>query len=175
MRLRKSRRPYPCAIEVTLMSLIREYQAEDARQLEECIVELQDFERRIDARLADGRTIAGHYLQYILSRCDETDGKIFVAEVDGRMAGFVSVWAKVKTRQIEESEYEYAYISDLVVLPEHRGQSIGRALLRRAEDYAVQQGATLLRIAVLAKNEAARNLYARFGFEERLVELSKNL
>ncbi len=157
------------------MSAIREYRPEDVEEVEECIVELQDHERRIDEKLADGRTIAKQYLQDMLARCDETDGKVFVAEVDGRLAGFVSVRARVLKRQLEEREYEYAYIADLVVLPQYRGRGLGRALLQRAEDYAVQQGATLLRIAVLAKNEVARNLYKQFGFEERVVELSKNL
>ena len=157
------------------MTLIREYDDADAQQLEECFVELQDNERRIDAYLADSRSVSKSYLEYMFGRCAETAGKVFVAEVDGRVAGFVSVWAKVKAKVVEEREYEYAYVSDLVVLAKYRGRGLGRSLLLKAEGYAAGQGARLLRIGVLARNEVARGLYRSCGFEDRVVEMSKEL
>ena len=157
------------------MPLIREYEERDARGLEECFIELQDYEGRIDPYLADSQSVLKSYLEYMFNRGAESSGKVFVAEVDERVAGFISVWAKVKSRGIEEKEYEYAYISDLVVLPAHRSLGLGRALLQRAEDYARGQGAEVLRIGVMAKNEGARRLYRSYGFEDRLIEMSKSL
>lgn len=157
------------------MMLIREYKEKDARQLEECFVELQDYEGRIDPYLADGQAVLKRYLEYMFNRCAETSGKVFVADVKDKVAGFVSVWARVQAKAIEEKEYDYAYISDLVVLPSHRGLGLGRALLERAEEYARGQGAQVLRIGVLAKNEGARALYQNYGFEERLIEMTKSL
>jgi ribosomal protein S18 acetylase RimI-like enzyme len=157
------------------MSLIREYRDEDAPRLRECLVKLQEYERGMDGLLAEGELIAARYIEFILARCAETGGRVFVAEDEGRVVGFVSVWAKVESRAIEERVYEYAYVSDLVVLGTHRGRGLGRALLRRAEEHARGEGATLLRIAVLAKNDGARRLYESFGFEERLLELTKAL
>ena|SRR5215207_7293971 len=157
------------------MSLIRAYRDEDAPRLRECFVELQEYERRMDALLAEGESVAERYLEFLLARCAETRGRVFVAEDEGRVVGFVSVWAKMKSRAIEEREYEYAYVSDLVVLGTRRGRGLGRALLLRAEEHARGEGATLLRIAVLAKNEGARRLYERHGFEQRLLELTKTL
>lgn len=136
---------------------------------------MQEHERRLDPYLAEAGAVAQKYLAYLHTRCAETEGRIFVAEDEGRVVGFVSVWARVKSRQIEEVEHEYAYISDLVVLSSHRRRGAGRALLTRAEQYAVSRGATRLRLGVLAKNDSARALYWRQGFEERLLELEKNL
>ncbi|MEW6732854.1 MAG: GNAT family N-acetyltransferase [Acidobacteriota bacterium] len=158
-----------------MMNIIREYRNEDAQQVERCLIELQDYERQIDSHLIDGKTIAKKYLEHMFSRCLETNGKVFVVDVDNSVVGFVSIWAKVKSRAIEEQQYEYAYISDLVVLADYRGRGLGRALLQKAEDYAVLQGARLLRIAVLAKNHTAKELYHNFGFQDRLIELSKSL
>jgi ribosomal protein S18 acetylase RimI-like enzyme len=155
------------------MDLIREYEDSDAAELEECFVELQDFELRLDAYLADSRTVVKQYLAHMFSRCAETEGKVFVAESEQRVAGFISVWAKVKAKMIEEKEYEYAYISDLVILPAYRGRGLGHALLSKAEEYARAAGATTLRIGVLAKNDVARNLYQKFGFADRVIEMSK--
>jgi len=164
-----------CEQSVTEMSLIREYRAGDYEEVCACFVELQDYERGIDKHIADGASVAKKYLDYMFSRCAETGGTVFVAELEARVVGFVSIWTKIKMKAIEESEYEYAYVSDLVVLKEHRGRGAGKALLQRAEQYARLEGAKILRIGVLAKNEVARSLYNKLGFEERIVELSKGL
>lgn len=154
---------------------VREYEARDAAALEECFVELQESERALDPLLREGRGAAEEYLAHMFSRCAETEGKVFVAEAGGRVVGFVSVWAKIRSRAVEEVDYEYAYVSDLVVLGAHRGLGLGRGLLRRAEEHAAQRGARLLRIAVYATNVGARRLYEGLGFRERVVELSKSL
>lgn len=157
------------------MILIREYRAEDYEQVSACFIELQEHERAIDEHIAEGARVVKKYLDYMFSRCEETGGKVFVAERDESVIGFVSVWTKIRMKAIEESEYEYAYVSDLVVSKEHRGLGAGKALLQRAEEYARLEGAKILRIGVLTKNEVARNLYNELGFEERIVELSKGL
>ncbi|HEV2864044.1 MAG TPA: GNAT family N-acetyltransferase [Pyrinomonadaceae bacterium] len=157
------------------MSAVRAYRDHDAPDLEACFVELQEFERRLDPLLVEGRFVARRYLEYLFARCAETGGAVFVAEEDGRAVGFVSVWARVRARLIEEREYEYAYVSDLVVLHAYRGRGLGRALLRRAEEHARAAGAKILRIGVLAKNDPARRLYSASGFEDRVVEMTKPL
>lgn len=154
---------------------IREYEERDAAALEVCFVELQESERLLDPHLREGGAAAGEYLAHMFRRCAETEGKVFVAEAGGSVVGFVSVWARVQSRAVEEEQYEYAYVSDLVVLRAHRGRGLGRALLRRAEEYAARRGARLLRIAVYATNVGARRLYEGAGFRERVVELSKSL
>src|ERR1700694_3061425 len=128
--------------------LIREFQPDDRRQVEECIAELQDFSKRLYSKMAQGQTVAAKYLEHLLARCGEWNGEIFVAEIDSRVVGMACVYAKIKSKEPDEEEYEYAYISDLVVLPDYRGTGIGRVLLRRAEDYAKHREATLLRINV---------------------------
>lgn len=153
---------------------IREYRPEDIRQVELCLAELQDFSKLIYENVADGG-IAPRYLQHLLTRCRETNGKIFVVESEGRVVGMVCVYATIKSEALDEEEYEYAYVSDLVILAAHQGKGMGRALLKRAEDHARSQGATLLRIHVLAKNEVARKMYIRCGFDEHVVALQKKL
>jgi ribosomal protein S18 acetylase RimI-like enzyme len=100
---------------------------------------------------------------------------VFVADVAGKVVGFVSVWARVPPTEPDEPQTEYAYISDLVVLTPFRQRGLGRALLERAECYAREQQARVIRIGVLAQNVIARQLYLDRGFTERRIELSKNL
>lgn len=157
------------------MTLIREYRPEDAGQVEECFIELQEFERRIEPRRIEGKLVAKKYLKHMFDRCAQTQGKVFVLEDDNKVVGFVSVWAKMKVNGLVNEESEVAYISDLVVVAAYRGQGWGRALLQRAEDYARASGATMLSIGVLAENTQARSLYSAFGFRENQVEFLKPL
>ena len=56
-------------------------------------------------------------------------------------------------------------IHDVVVHPQHRGKSIGTALLRAVEKYAREQGYCKLSLEVRTDNPAER-LYRRLGFTD---------
>ncbi len=154
--------------------MIREYQPQDQQQVEACFVELQDFLHRLEPNVLEGKA-AGKYFDFMFARCVETSGKVFVAEVDTQVVGFVCVWGKVPSEGLDEEPSEYAFISDLVVLPAYRGRSVGHALLQQAEEYARLQGATTLQLTVLANNTRARKLYNRQGFGDYHVLQVKRL
>lgn len=156
------------------MDGIREYRPEDAQQVEKCFVELQDFLHRLEPTVLEGKA-AKKYLDYMFASCAETQGKVFVAEVDNQIVGFVSLWVKVKSEALDEEPAEYAFISDLVVLPAYRGRGLGRALLQKAEEYALLQGATTLKLEVLARNTVATEVYKNHGFHKYQILLVKSL
>lgn len=152
---------------------IREYEPRDAAALRECVVELQEFERRIDPRLRLGEEMADAHCAHLHDRCREARGQILVATVDGVVAGFASVIAEEPFTNPDEPPGTYAVVSDLVVLERCRGRGIGRRLLVRAEVFARDAGATELRIGVLSANAGARALYADVGFEPYSETLAK--
>ena len=98
-----------------------------------------------------------------------------MAEVGDHVAGFVGVLTKVSTEEPDEDQTDYAYISDLVVLPSYRGHGLGRHLIQHAEAFARDRGAKVVRVGVLAKNRAARELYRNMGFADYQVQLVKQL
>ena len=155
--------------------MIRAYQPEDQQQVEQCIVELQDFERALEPDRVEGRTIARRYLQELLTTCEQKRGSLFVAEADGAVIGFVCAWLEQEPESYLTSLADYAYISDLAVLPAYRQQGYGLALLQRTEVFALEQGATALRINALAKNDAARAAYRKAGFRNYEISLLKPL
>jgi GNAT superfamily N-acetyltransferase len=55
------------------------------------------------------------------------------------------------------------YLEDLFVKPEHRGRGIGRLLLERLAQIAVDRGCGRLEWAVLDWNESAIRFYERLG------------
>ena len=152
---------------------IRVYRDDDAGAIRECIVELQDYERTLDPRLRPGTDMATQYLTQMLDRCGVYAGRILIVECDGKVAGFATVLARMPFQELDDPPGEYALVSDLVVLEQFRRRGYGTALLRAAEQYAVDQGATELLIGVLSANQIARRLYLQEGFNSHREVLSK--
>lgn len=57
-------------------------------------------------------------------------------------------------------------VHDLFILPEHRGQGVGRALLRATEVEANERGCVKLTLEVWENNRRARRMYEHFGFQQ---------
>jgi GNAT superfamily N-acetyltransferase len=156
--------------------VVREYDRDtDTDGIRACLVELQDFERRIDSRMPAGVEIANIYISDALSKCAECHGRIFVADEEGEIAGYATVFAKVRSGALDDGDLEYAYVADLVVRETYRGRGFGRRLIAKAETYARDEGAKWLRIGVLAANEDARSLYISSGFSELHIDFEKEL
>jgi len=156
--------------------VIRDYEpSRDRDQLRACVVELQEFERGLEPRLPRGEEMADQYLAFMLERCARTSGRVFIAEIDHAVVGFVAVLANVPQEEPDEDRAPYAYVSDLVVRSAYRRRGLGRALLEEAERFARGAGASLLRVGVLALNEGARRLYGSMGFADYTVQLVKPL
>lgn len=85
--------------------------------------------------------------------------RLKVAEVfeNGKMCiiGYVGFWFIV----------DEAHISTLAVHPNYRGKGIGEHLLQDALDDAVMRGAQVATLEVRISNDAAVQLYKKFGFE----------
>ena len=159
-----------------LVMIVREYvHHADFDGIRACLIELQDFERRIDPRKPAGDQIAVAYISDALSQCAEYHGRIFVAEEKGEIAGYATVLAKMRSGSLDDGNLEYAYLADLVVRAAYRGRGIGRELIAKAETYARDEGAKWLRVCVLAENEGARHLYSTSGFSELYVDFEKDL
>ena len=63
-------------------------------------------------------------------------------------------------------------IHDLAVLPEYRGQGIGRKLLEGVEQKAREMGCCKITLEVQENNHRARQLYETVGFAQAVYEKS---
>ena len=161
---------------VDARDVIRAYEPDrDRDRLRVCIVELQEFERALEPALPPGEAMADAYLAFLLKRCSTGSGRVFVAEVDHAVVGFIGVLPSVAPDEPDEDRAPYASITDLLVLAAYRRRGIGRALLDHAEQFARDSGARILRVGVLAKNQIAGTLYRQMGFIDYHVQLVKRL
>ena len=60
---------------------------------------------------------------------------------------------------------EVVWVTDLAVAPEWRKRGVGLALLKAAENWAMERGGRILFIEMTAKNNPAIRLAQKFGFE----------
>lgn len=60
-----------------------------------------------------------------------------------------------------------AYLEELYVVPERRGQGLGRALLEASMEHARERGAAHIDLATSETDAAARALYESAGFTNR--------
>jgi ribosomal protein S18 acetylase RimI-like enzyme len=125
--------------------------------------------------MPSGSEIVDDYVPQMLDRCIECDGTVLVAEVDGEVAGFATILARVESEDIEDGGIEYGLVSDLVVASRFRRQGLGRKLLEAAESYAKANKVRWLRIGVLAENDSANALYDSLNFKKLYVEREKDL
>lgn len=155
---------------------IRPYHStHDMPALRICFLALQDHEHEFNPKAPLGVEIVDEYVAFMLHRCSECAGQIFLAEVDERVAGFVCVLARIPRAEPDDSDVYYAEVSELSILPEYRNQGIGSALLQHAETYAYEQAASSFRVRVDARNQGALRLYKRLGFAETVITLAKTL
>jgi ribosomal protein S18 acetylase RimI-like enzyme len=96
--------------------------------------------------------------RYMRQLIDSASSATWIAEEDGRMAGFAIVeWS-------EETTGTIAYIQTLEVAPDWRVQGVGGELLRRIEGSARDAGSQAIWLHVHAENDAAIRLYHAHGY-----------
>lgn len=83
---------------------------------------------------------------------------IFVAELDGRIVGYVSTW--------QDCEAGIGHIPNLAVAAECRGHGLGRKLIEYVLDHFRRCGLTHAKIETLAQNAVGEHLYQSLGFRE---------
>lgn len=138
--------------------------------------DLQLHERQYYDRTRPPEDMGAWYIALLQREVAESAGHLLVAERDGRIAGYASLFAVVSSEEHkDEIPHTYALVGDLGVLAPLRGQGIGEALMLECERLARAAGQKWLRLGVLARNEAARRFYARAGFAEVLLTLEKTL
>lgn len=79
----------------------------------------------------------------------------------GRAVGFASAQLVISTAEGALS----AWVEDVIVAGDHRGQGLGRALIQRLLAWARQQGATRAQLLVDMDNLPALSFYDRLGWQ----------
>jgi ribosomal protein S18 acetylase RimI-like enzyme len=142
---------------------IRPYRPEELPALREILVEAFNGVSIDQGMEREFGHINGHDWQWRKDRHLDLDvardpGGIFVIELDGRIAGFISTWM--------DREAGIGYIPNLVFVPECRGRGLGRRAIEFALDRFREAGLSHAKIETLVQNEVGTHLYTSIGFRE---------
>ena len=146
----------------------------DAESLRGCIIDHQNFHRSLEPSWPSGDAIIGDYVAYLEAECAVHNGCIIMADYAEQTAGFVCVVASTHGESPEDPA-PFAWVHDIFVKPEHRRQGVATVLMAEAERFARSQGARVLRLGVLDRNDNAREFYVRHEFREHAHVLTKTL
>ena len=86
----------------------------------------------------------------------------FIAWLEAKPIGLINCFEGYSTFKAKP----LLNVHDIAVLSGHRGQGVGQALLKAAEDYARKRGCCKLTLEVLSGNAQALSSYIRFGFTQ---------
>jgi [ribosomal protein S18]-alanine N-acetyltransferase len=82
-----------------------------------------------------------------------------VIELGSEIAGYCGAWIVV----------DEAHITNIALLPEHRGKGLGEALMRKVMEMARRMGARTMTLEVRVSNDTAKSLYRKLGFQDGAI------
>jgi ribosomal protein S18 acetylase RimI-like enzyme len=103
---------------------------------------------------------SGPQRNVFLAHLARDDAEVFVAEIDGAIAGAVSLWIQPRLNWTTPQ----AWIPDLYVDPAFRRLGAARALLDACVEHARSRGCHVLVLESGHERAAAHQLYESYGF-----------
>ena len=154
---------------------IRRAEARDAGTLGRLGAALMRTHYAFDAQrfLEPGEDAESGYAEFLVSRLDDRESIVLVAEHAGHIVGYV--YAAIEPLSWKELRDRCGYIHDLLVTDEARRTGVGDALLTQAIDWLRQQGMPRVVLGTAAQNENARRLFERRGFRATMIEMTLEL
>ena len=158
---------------------IREYNQNDIGQIKNLLVQLQDYIIKMDKYNLNilSPKYREEYFEYMLNDCISNEGKIFVAEYENKIAGFVAGFVQ---NYDERDKLDYAcpkkgIVSELVVDQNFRNDGISGLLLDKIENYFKNIKCEFIQIDVFVYNQVAEHFYKKKGYENRMLTMFKKV
>jgi len=159
--------------------LIREFKQEDVSFLESFMEEFGRYIMSIDSlkRIQHKPGGAKYFLNKMIKETQDYNGKVFVAVYENKIVGFIGGYIKMQSDEelMEDKKETQGYVSELFIEEKLREKGVGSVLMSKMEEYFITQGCEVIRLAVFSSNKPARSLYEKLGYQERSINLLKEL
>lgn len=104
-------------------------------------------------------------------KIESEDGHIFIAKEDKEMAGYISLTVKESAPVF--SRGDKLKISELFIKEEYRRKGYASELIRKADKVFQNKNCSTIELEVNKKNESAKELYEKNGFEVERFRMIK--
>jgi ribosomal protein S18 acetylase RimI-like enzyme len=102
--------------------------------------------------------------EYILRQIEEPDARLYIAEAEGQIVGFVSAFVRDTPSVPILVPRRFAFVDNLFVREDLRRAGIGRALMTQVEQWALAQEASEMELTVYEFNIDAIEFYRGLGY-----------
>ncbi|MDQ1095283.1 MULTISPECIES: GNAT family N-acetyltransferase [Chryseobacterium] len=99
--------------------------------------------------------------QFLTERIENGDSKIFVAEIEERLVGFVQLYPLFSSTRMKR----YWLLNDLFVNESYRGKGFSKKLIEQAKEMAQSTDACGILLETGKSNDIGNKLYPSCGFE----------
>jgi len=113
------------------------------------------------------------YGRFLMSRLDDPDSVVLVAERAGAIVGYV--YAGLEPLNWRELRAPCGFVHDVYVEAGARRQAIGDRLVQAAIAWVATKGMPRVVLWSAARNDAAQRLFDRLGFRRTMVEMTLDL
>lgn len=105
-----------------------------------------------------------YHLDNLTKEFYEAGSLLLLAFFEGKVVGFVRLRVSDEVNQYLGTNH--IELQRLYVHPEFQNRKVGKLLMERALDYAIEKKVTWMWLGVWEKNEDAQRFYYRWGFEK---------
>lgn len=159
---------------------IREYREGDFESVINLMTSLQSYFAEIDISGEkiefENRNSAEEYVRKALKDDDEMDGKMYVAESGDKIVGFVQGVIIEHNKDIAfkltHKKRIDGWIGLLFVHPDFRGKGLAQSLIGKIREYFKNNNCVSMRLKVDSNNKLALNVYTKYGFAPRDLEMA---
>ena len=99
-----------------------------------------------------------------------SSGNLYVADVDGTVVGVLEVTYKHVESPAHVSR-DVVFIDSMAVDTDFRGKGIGHQFFEKAKELKTVSGSDGIELQVNAKNIAAYEMYKKYGFTEKSINM----
>ena len=135
--------------------------------------EMMDYHSRFDARFRFAPTARRDVERHILETLRSRSARVFVAEADGRVIGYIL--GEIHARRPIYPVGTYGFIADISVTESHRRSGVGRALVETMLAWFTREKATAVELFVADANPTSMAFWRAMGFGEYLRLLRREL
>lgn len=162
--------------------MIREMNLNDRKDIDKMQFDLQKYFSEIDQthEFQSYKDIddAHLYMQKMIDDVNNMDGKIFIAEENGKITGFIQ-GVIIEHKKGADIFYDLTHkpskegwVGLLFVKPEYRGGGTGQQLLDEMKKYFISKNCTSIKLLVLSDNKHAIAVYEKNGFIRHDLEMT---
>jgi ribosomal protein S18 acetylase RimI-like enzyme len=159
---------------------IREFQKSDKPQIIELFFEFGEYLKKLDEKFLNLIIVPKNYGQRfyksMLRDVKKSNGKIFIAEAEGKVAGFVAGVifdvGKIKD-EFDCKPHRMGRIKELFLNEKYRGNGTGKKLMDAMQSYFKENHCFKVNVEVFSPNANSLSFYKKYGFNERNVDLVK--